>query len=98
MRLSRLAQRRALLVAESNLQRSNLIAQTHQIIGYSLAVKSSVGAIGNVAKRLKGLPIWVNVAIGGLMLAFPKQTMSLAKSGLSIWKVWRQRSNPDIDF
>lgn len=80
-----LAQRRAMLATECALQRITLLGQT-QSLGY-VANWAKTGH--RLVDHLKNLPGWVSVALIGLVIFIPQRAVSLAKSGLLLWQIWR---------
>jgi len=88
-RAQRLAQRRAMLVAECNLQRSTLIAQSHALGRATGWIKNS----DNLIQRLKNIPGWASALLAGLLVIMPGRAVSLARNGLMLWQLWRTISS-----
>lgn len=94
-RTRQLAARRALLVAESTLQRATLEVQCRE-----LGLGSSwMGTGEQLLSRLKHLPVWVPVLAAAAVMIIPGRTATLARSALSLWQVWRtlRRDAPGQD-
>ena len=91
----RLAQRRALLVVECNLQRATLLAQVQRINEQTTFIKTS----NNLFKGVKKIPNWALILLGGLgvgsLVFSPQRVIAIAKSSIAIWKFFRNYlSNP----
>jgi hypothetical protein len=84
-RAQRLAQRRAMLVAECTLQRTTLVAQSHVLGRATGWIKNS----DNLIQRLKKMPGWASALLAGLLVLVPGRAVSLARNGLMVWQLWR---------
>jgi hypothetical protein len=84
-RAQRLAQRRAMLVAECELQRATLVAQGRQLGVNSGWMKSGEGLF----ERLQHIPSWASVLLAAVVVLMPGRFARLARSGLMLWQFWR---------
>ncbi|MCD6025623.1 MAG: hypothetical protein K0R08_142 [Solimicrobium sp.] len=84
-----LAQKRTLLIAECALQRITLVGQIKSL-GH---IASWTQASGSLINRLKDLPKWLSMPLVGLMLFTPRHTISLARTGLMLWRLLRSFSS-----
>lgn len=84
-RKQRLAQRRAMLVIECSLQRSMLVAQGRQLGLNTGWIKSGDG----VLDRLKNMPGWASLLLAAVVAVAPGKIASLARTGLTLWQLWR---------
>lgn len=86
-RVKLLAQRRTLLTTECALQRIMLVGQVESLGGVSGWIMTS----RNLVAHLKNLPGWVSALLIGVAIFAPKRVLPLAKSGLMLWQLWRDR-------
>ena len=84
-RTQRLAQRRAMLLAECALQRALLVAQTQQL-GLSTGLIRSEGGWLN---RLKQIPGWAGLLITVVMIFIPGKVATLTRGGLMLMQLLR---------
>jgi len=84
-RKQRLAQRRAMLVAECNLQRTMLQMQGRQLGLNTGWIRSGDGLLA----RLKSIPAWASLLMAVVVVVVPGKVASFARSGLMLWQMWR---------
>ena len=92
-RRKRLAQQRALLLAECALQRTTLVAQSRQLGLSTGLIKSDEGFLG----RFKQIPGWAGLLTGAIMLFVPGRLATLARTGLILLQLLQMRKNPPSD-
>jgi hypothetical protein len=88
-RKQKLQEHRLTLLARSQQQRQDLIWQAAQIHHELRFVELGVRA----ASALRAKPIYIAIAVAGLLIIKPKRALSLAQKGISAWRMW-QRFSP----
>jgi hypothetical protein len=83
-----LQERRLALIARSEQQRQDLICQSAQIHHELRFVELGVRA----GRALRAKPIYIAIAVAGLLIIKPKRALSLAQKGISAWRLWQQFS------
>jgi len=84
-RKQRLAQRRAMLIAECGMQRTMLQMQSRQLGLNTGWIKSGDGLLA----KLKSIPAWAGLLMAAVVIIVPGKVTSIARSGLMLWQLWR---------
>jgi hypothetical protein len=87
--LQQLQQRRTELLARSQQQCQKLIWQAAQIHHELRFVDIGL----RIGRSLRAKPIYVAIALAGILIIKPKRALSLAQKGITAWRLW-QRFSP----
>ena len=82
-RATHLARRRAMLIAECQIQRAILRTQGRRFTGDQGWLTSGASLL----ERLRNLPGWINILLGAAVILIPGRATRLARSGLMLWQL-----------